>query len=155
MVLGGTAFAQDIPNPNPVASAKRKPSISDAQRDPGWISLNGTVVSAKDDSFILDYGKANIMVDLSKWNLQKGDLPLSDGDKVSVSGYIENVGRRSLQARTVYVRDLNTHYYVDPSREIEPLLYPQPDNSVDALADEPRVVVTGTVTGVSGREFTL
>lgn len=144
-------YAQDDPNPNAAASAKRKPSIPDEGTE-GWISVSGRVTSTKNDSFVLDYGRGNVRVDMSEWNWERNKLPVSNGDRISVSGFME---RNDLQARTIYVQDLNTHYYVDPSRKIDPVIYPQPGGTVDALADEPRLMVTGTVTQVDGREFTL
>lgn len=134
----------------------RQQSKAYQRSDDSWVTLNGRVLSAGNDSFVLDYGDGTITVEMDDWDwYEEGNL-LSAGDRVSVSGLIDDdfLEKRSIEASTVYVEDLNTYFYASAADEEDPY-FVSTTYYIQPLGDESQLSLTGTVGQVSGREFTL
>lgn len=124
--------------------------------DDSWISISGTAVATTADSFTLDYGEGVVVVEMDDWDWY-GDTPVGiEGDKVTVYGEIDDdlFETTTIEASSIYVEDHGTYYYASSADE----------EGVGEDADywisyAPVVVgdtvVRGTVTGVTGREFTV
>ncbi|GAB3032143.1 hypothetical protein [Bowmanella dokdonensis] len=120
--------------------------------DGSWISLNGTVVTAGADSFELDYGKGIVTVEMDDWDWYGDAYPILAGDEVTVNGQVDDdlYETTSVEAGSVYVKDLNTYFYandVDEESMAVPIVTPvYIDNSMQ---------LRGNITSISGREFTI
>ena len=116
-----------------------------------WISISGTVTSAGPDSFALDYGKGTITVEMDDWDWYAEGYKLLKGDKVRVYGYIDEdtFETTKIEAGSVYVKNLGTHFYASSVDEEDRFL------SGNDLFDPAITAITGNVTGVKGREFTV
>ncbi|HEX5793219.1 MAG TPA: DUF5666 domain-containing protein, partial [Rheinheimera sp.] len=125
-----------------------------AKPDGSWISLSGQVVSHTPKSFTLDYGEGTILVETDDWDSIGDGWALNEGDKVTVYGMIDDgfYQTKRIEAGSIYIEDLNT-MVTAPSSADEEIM---PDSytyfSVPADYD---LQVAGTVTSVSGREFTI
>jgi len=122
--------------------------------DDSWISLNGTVTSTSPDSFQLDYGKGMITVEMDDWDFDADGYKLIDGDKVTVYGYVDDdlYETRTIEAGSVYVKNLSTYFYASSADEEDTIL----DYEVVALPGaDGDVSLTGVVESTSGREFTI
>lgn len=124
--------------------------------DESWISLSGTVTTAGDEAFRLDYGEGLITVEMDDWDwYDEGEL-LRAGDEVRVYGRIDDdlYEFRKIEASSVYVKDLNTHFYASAADE-------EGDVTIDTYTfvvphlDGSTMNVSGTVKKVDGREFIL
>lgn len=123
--------------------------------DESWISISGTAVSTKPSSFILDYGKGVITVEMDDWNWYKEGRLILEGDKVTVYGKIDDdlLETAKIEASSVYVEDLGTYFYASSADE-------EYNDNYDYWGtygpiSPGKAVVRGTVTGVDGREFTI
>ena len=119
--------------------------------DEASMILDGRIVSTGPTSFLLDYGIDTITVEVDDWDAFPEAVALNPGDRVTVSGRIDAdiALAKTLEASSVYVHSVGTAFYAASVDEEEA--------TVDTMyVFEPRNVdVTGRVTGISGREFTL
>ena len=150
LALSGSLYAQDE-TPAVVADAEENPTVVG---DETWISLGGTVTSTSEDSFRLDYGDGIVTVEMDEWGNWAEEFPLTDGDKVTVHGEVdENVYiNDTIEAASVYVEDLNTYFYASSADEEDVDVW-----AVTAPIVISQVTVRGTVTSTEPgeREFTL
>lgn len=129
-----------------------------AENDGDWIDVSGTVVSSNEDSFVLDYGSGTITVEMDDWDWYKEGWTVIKGDHVIVHGRIDDdlFQARTIEASSVYVKDLNTYFYASAAdEEVIPyyiVTYTTPTRQTD---DVYWTYVTGRVTDINGREFTL
>lgn len=138
-----------------LASALVAPAIAKnpyARPDGSWISLNGTVVESDADGFVLDYGEGIVSVEMDDWDWYGDAYPILGGDKVKVNGRVDDdlYVTTSIEANSVYVKDLNTYFYANDADE-EALLTPH----MTTVYIDNDLRLTGTVTKVNGREFTI
>lgn len=70
-----------------------------------WISVSGTVKSVSPDTFILEYDKGTIPVEMDDWDNDADAYKVVTGDKVTVNGIIDDdlFERKSIEASSVYV----------------------------------------------------
>lgn len=123
------------------------------QPDDTWISITGTAVGPTEDSFVLDYGKGTVIVEMDDWDWYGDARGILDGDKVTVYGQVDDdlYETTSIEASSVYVENRGTYYYASAADE-------EYDDDYDywimggelAVGD---MTLRGTVTDVSGREF--
>lgn len=120
--------------------------------DDTWVSISGTVTSTTPDSFRLDYGSGIITVEMDDFDFYPDGRGLMENDQVIVYGVVDDdmFEARTIEASTVYVENLGTSFYANPADE---------EDFASWTIVEPIVVgrmeVTGTVTSVTGREFTV
>ncbi|MBD3245959.1 MAG: NirD/YgiW/YdeI family stress tolerance protein [Candidatus Omnitrophica bacterium] len=131
------------------SAAARSPYLA---ADDSWITLNGEVVTAGAASFELDYGNGLVTVEMDDWDWYGDAYGILPGDEVTVYGRVDDdlYETTSIEASSVYVDDLNTYFYASSADE-ESYIAPYPA-TVFVDAD---LQLTGKVTSVSGREFTL
>ena len=147
----GISFAEPAPSgaydPAPGDDAVRM----DVAADDGFITLDGVVVRAGPEAFVLDYGDGEVTVEMDDWDWYREGQALAVGDEVTVSGRFDEdlYEQGKVEASVVYVENLQTAYYASAADE-ETLGAPA------ALIAHPRNVdVTGRVAAVDGRSFTL
>lgn len=121
------------------------------KKDGSWISLSGLVTSVAPDAFRLDYGEGLVTVEMDDWDLDADGYKLLEGDNVVVYGVVDDdlFETTSIEASSVYVKNLNTYFYANSADE-ETL----PALATTTIVDYD-IQVTGEVTSVSGREFTI
>jgi len=143
VVLIGAAIAL-------TSSAIAAQDPSTAQNN-SWISLKGTVTSAGPSSFKLDYGSGLIRVEMDDWNWYAASHPILEGDRVTVYGRVDDdlYETASIEASSVYVRNLNTYFYADDVDEEDVVFHP------DSASLDNDLQLRGTVADIDGREFTL
>ncbi|MGE3333866.1 MAG: hypothetical protein AB7I36_09495 [Rhodospirillaceae bacterium] len=127
--------------------------VSDAPSD-SEISLSGKVAAIEQDSFTLDYGAGRVSIDLEdglEW-FPPGTPGLTIGEPVTVNGRIDDTTftSREIEATSIYRPSTQTYLYSDASnaRYFPPMEPPRP-------ADTSWVNLSGTVKGVTGRDFVL
>lgn len=123
-----------------------------AKPNASWITLSGTVAAVAPDAFRLDYGEGLITVEMDDWDWYAEGTLLAEGDEVTVNGFVDDdlYELRSIEASSVYVNDLNTYFYASGADEEDWT------TTASVFLFEPgQLQLTGTVTSVSGREFTL
>lgn len=122
-----------------------------AAEDDAWISISGSVSSVSEDRFTLDYGDGAIYVDMDDGDRDADAYRLLPGDKVGVTGRIDNelLEATTLDAASVYVEKLGTTFYSDPLDE---------DDVVIALVAPVALAATsvrGTVQAVGDDRLTI
>ena len=120
-------------------------------RNNSWISLNGTVAAATPSSFELDYGSGLVRVEMDGWDWYATSHPILEGDRVTVYGRVDDdlYEMATIEASSVYVKDLNTYFYANDVDEEDVTL---PSDSVGLNAG---LHIQGTVVDINGREFIL
>ncbi len=120
--------------------------------DDSWISLSGTIVAANADSFRLDHGSGVITVEMDDFDFYPEGYKLLENDKVVVSGIVDDdlFEKKTIEASTVFVENLGTHFYANPADEED---FASWTVSVPVVLEQ--VEVTGKITAVEGREMTL
>lgn len=117
------------------------------------ISLSGRVAAIEEDFFTLDYGAGRVRVDLEDgldW-FPPGTPGLTIGEPVTVNGLIDDdmFQSREIEATSIYRQSMQTFLYSDASNaRFFPPMEPRP-------ADTSWVNLSGTVKGVTGRDFIL
>jgi len=92
--------------------------------DNSWISLSGTVVDAGARTFELDYGDGLVVVEMDDWDWYGEAFSIMEGDQVTVYGMVDDdlYETTSIEASSVYVKNLNTHFYAsDADKEEVPI----------------------------------
>ena len=119
--------------------------------DDTWISVSGTVKSVSPDTFVLDYGKGTITVEMDDWDADADAYKVVAGDKVTVNGIIDDdlFEKRTIEASSVYVEGLNTYFYASAADEEDTYV------TVTTPVVVASTSLVGKVTEVNGREFTL
>lgn len=131
--------------PAPATPAARVAAATDDSR----ISLAGTVVSTKPDSFLLDIGRHNVTVEMDDWDWFKEGKALKRGDRVVVSGRVDDDlwETKKIEASSVYVQNLGVTFYASGADE--------EDLASALVLVNPVTSASGTVTSVEGQEFTI
>lgn len=142
---GGTAernSSQETPDRSALTSAD----------DGQWLSLTGRIVSTSPEAFVLDYGAGNVTVEMDDWDRFPEGLLLKAGDEVTVSGLADEdlLMRKRIEARSVFVRNLNSIFFASNADEETARARAAFGAGVAHPAD-----LSGVVTAVEGREFTL
>ncbi|NMT65129.1 NirD/YgiW/YdeI family stress tolerance protein [Marinobacter orientalis] len=147
MSVVGAAAAITLPAPV-VAQIEDKP-------DGSWVSLSGQVASHTPNEFTLDYGEGTITVETDDWDSLGDGWAISEGDRVTVYGRVDDgfYQDRRIEAGSVYIEDLDT-VITAPSAADEEEVLPLTYTYLSMPADYD-FQVTGTVTSISGREFTI
>lgn len=138
----------------PLALAASGAQAADPSEKPNdsWISVSGTVVSAGPDSFRLDHGSGVITVEMDDFDFYPEGRNLIDNDQVVVYGFIDDdlFEKRTIEASSVYVQNLGTHFYASGADEEDFAVW-----SLTSPIEVGQVEVTGTVTSVNGRVLTI
>lgn len=124
-----------------------------AKPDDSWISLSGEVTAVTADAFGLDYGDGLVTVEMDDWDADADGFKLVDGDKVTVYGYVDDdlYETTTIEASSVFVENLGTYFYASGADEEDAhLTYSVATPIVVGAFD-----LTGTVSSVNGREFTI
>lgn len=122
--------------------------------DNTWITLSGEVESVNPDSFLLDYGDGYILVEMDDGDRDADAYKLLKGDKVTVSGRIDDdfFETTKIEAGSVYVENIGTTFFASSVDE-------ETSEGLVATVAVPVVVaetvVQGTVTDVDAHEFTV
>ncbi len=133
------------------AAGHAQDRVTDAPSD-SQISLSGKVASIDQDSFVLDYGAGRVRVDLEDgldW-FPTGTPGLTIGEPVTVNGRIDDdtFANRELEASSIYRPATQSYLYSDASNARFFPIEPRPN-------DMSWVNLSGTVKGISGRDFVL
>jgi len=123
--------------------------------DGSWVSLSGQVASHTPDAFTLDYGEGTITVETDDWDSIGDAWTIAEGDSVTVYGRVDDglYQNRRIEAGSVYIEDLDT-MVTAPSAADEEEVLPVTYTYLSVPADYD-YQVAGTVTSISGREFTI
>jgi hypothetical protein len=117
------------------------------------ISLSGKVAAIEQDAFTLDYGAGRVRVDLEDgldW-FPAGTAGLTIGEPVTVNGVIDDdmFDTREIEATSIYRQSMQTYLYSDTNNG---RFFPPTETRPTDLS---WVNLSGTVTGITGREFVL
>ncbi len=120
--------------------------------DETWITIEGRVVETSEKAFELDYGKGLVTIEMDGWAWYSEVYELLPDDKVTVFGVVDDdlFESTSIEAASVYVKNLNTFYYASHSDEED---VSGPGLLMTYFEDD--IQLTGTVTSKIGREFTI
>lgn len=124
--------------------------------DDTWISVTGTVESVSADEFVLDlkegghYGENLLIVEMDDGDRDADAYKLLPGDTVTVYGIIDDdfFEMRTIEASSVYVRNLDTYFYASAIDEEDTFV-------TIALPVVSAMVLQGVVTEVNDDEFKL
>ena len=152
MLLAGCGDRKESAPANDRGSTAPDTAALSAANDGQWLSLTGTIVSATPNSFVLDYGAGNVVVEMDDWDPFPEGLLLKAGDRVTVSGLADQdlFLKKRIEARSVYVRNLNTYFFANNADEEE-----LKSNALVATGATTFADFTGRVSAIEGREFTL
>lgn len=141
----------------PLAACTEPETVEPAIRtapplDGDWITIDGRVVSAGPEAFVVDYGTDQITVEVDGWGFYRQGAALLPGDRVIVSGRVdENLfAADTIEARSVYVANLDTTFF---GSTIDDEAFGTA--TVPTFGTTPDVEYTGWVTGTSQNAFTL
>ena len=123
------------------------------QPDDTWISLSGTVESVTADSFLLDYGRASVTVEMDDGYRDADGYKLMEGDKVVVNGLIDDdfFEMTTIEASSVYVESINSYFYASPVDEEAFAFFDPIVTVVDPIMDGD-ATIQGTITAVEPLE---
>ncbi|MDF1756552.1 MAG: hypothetical protein P1U89_27455 [Verrucomicrobiales bacterium] len=118
------------------------------------IRLAGIVKNAGPDSFILDYGVGDVLVEMDDYDWYREGHQVLNGDSVIVRGRVDrDPGEKTkIEAGSVFVRSQNTIYYANAADEEGNEAW-VPDDYIPQ--DESFATFTGTVTAIQGKTFIL
>ena len=152
LLLAGCSDRKEPAPANDAASPAPDSAALGAASDGQSLSLTGTVVSAAPNSFVLDYGAGNVVVEMDDFDPFPEGQGLKAGDRVTVSGLADQdlFLNKRIEARSVYVRNLNSYFYASNADEEE-----YRSSAVVAASATNHSDFTGTVSAIEGREFTL
>ena len=125
----------------------------EAAPDDTWLTIEGTVVRAMPEAFLLDYGQGVMTVEMDDFDFYGEGRNLMENDEVTVYGRVDDdlLEKRTIEASSVYVENLNTTFFASAVDEEDyAAMAIAPTVDVDNAYE-----VTGTVTSVSGREFMI
>jgi uncharacterized protein YdeI (BOF family) len=139
-LIAAPVAAQDAMEPDPYAKSNN-----------AWITLDGTVESVMPDQFTLDYGDGHVTVEFDDTDRDAEAYKLASGDKVRVSGMIDDDlwETTSIEAVSVYVENLDTYFYASAVDEEDRYLV------YDAPILVASTVLDGVVTEVNDDSFAL
>lgn len=138
----------------PMAAAEHHDMSPYQKADDSWITLEGTVGQVMADRFELDYGEGTIVVEMDDGDRDADAYKLLTGDKVTVSGLIDDdfLETTTIEASSVYVDNIGTTFFSSAIDE-------ETRNSVAYMSvvpvDMARVEVSGTVSDIDDDEFTV
>jgi len=124
--------------------------------DDTWINVSGTVTEVNPDAFVLDYGQDTITVEMDDGDRDADAYKLVFGDKVNVSGKIDDdfFEKRTIEAASVYVENLNTTFYASTIDENDPPTVRMV--SVITPVNVSETIIQGTITRIDDpEEFVL
>lgn len=112
-----------------------------------WITISGEVDVVSPDSFLLDYGDGSIIVEMDDGDRDADAYKLLRGDKVSVSGAIDDdfFETTSIEASTVYVKKLDTTFYASSLDEEDIMGW---SVAVTVPLDSSEMIIYGMVTKI-------
>lgn len=134
------------------ADEAQKPSKVETAPDDTWITVSGRVVKVSPEQIRLDYGSGKITVEVEDFDSYGEASVLMENDKVVVRGIVDDdtFERRTIEASSVYVEGLQTYFYANPADEEDFAAW-----TVTTPVAVGEVEMTGNVTRVIGREFTI
>ena len=134
-----TALADDAYAKNPYAKA-----------DDTWISIDGKIESVRADAFILNYGDGTVIVEMDDADRYAEGYNLKKGDKVIVSGIIDDdfYEATSIEASSVFVENLGAYFYASSVDEEDSFITIGP-------VIISRTILQGTISSVDDDSFTL
>ncbi|GGD84638.1 hypothetical protein GCM10011515_00480 [Tsuneonella deserti] len=146
LALSGCGDTSEVQNADASVATVAKPVNGD------WITIDGVIASKFPDQFILDYGTGKIDVEMDDWDKTLEGVALLPGDKVSVTGRVDNdlFEKASIEASSVYVSNLNTTFFASGADEEDLGLHPVPETTLNSGVD-----YTGWVTGTWDKGFSL
>ncbi|HDZ07979.1 hypothetical protein [Pseudohongiella sp.] len=126
------------------------------QPDDTWISLSGTIESVQRDSFLLDYGRASVTVEMDDGDRDADAYKLLPGDSVTVNGLIDDdfFEMTTIEASSVYVESINSYFYASAMDE-EAATFFDPIVTVTGPIMEGDAIIQGTITAVEPLEEEL
>jgi hypothetical protein len=147
-MIAGSALALAAALPTAAAAADAMPY---AMPDDSWISIDGTIELVQPDSFTLDYGDGNIIVEMDDGDRDADAYKLIEGDKVNVIGKVDDdfFEATTIEAMSVYVQKLGTTFYASAVDEEDVVM------TVTVPVDVSDTVVRGNVSSVGDDQFTV
>jgi uncharacterized protein YdeI (BOF family) len=97
----------------PAAAGSPRTEDPYSKQDESWISLSGEVESVARDSFVLDYRKGKVTVEMDDDDRDAEAYVLLRGDRVTVFGFVDAdiFQERTIEASSVYVDEIGTWFY--------------------------------------------
>lgn len=122
--------------------------------DDSWITISGTVETVSTDTFTLDYGDGAVIVEMDDGDRDADAYKLMVGDKVTVSGSIDDdfYETTTIEASSVYVENLGTTFFASALDEETTEGWAVAVTVPVAISE---TIVYGTVTDVDEHEFTV
>lgn len=116
--------------------------------DQSWIRIDGTVQDVRADAFTLNYGNGFITVEMDDGDRDADAYKLVEGDKVTVSGMIDDdlFQAATIEASSVYVENLDTYFYSSSLDEEDTFV------TITEPITVANTIVQGTVTEVNPSE---
>lgn len=117
-----------------------------------WLNISGTVLSAAPSSFLLQTADGQLVVEMDDWDWYQEGRRLENGYHVAVTGRIDKdiLKGRTIEARSVYVKELGTYYHASAADE-ESL----EANTAYATPSPNYIDATGTVVAVGAGKLAL
>lgn len=149
LIAGASALAILTPADQVKADSPR----AETAPNNSWVSLSGTVVSTTPDSFRLDYSDGIMTIEMDDFDFYHEGRNLMVNDQVVVFGRVDDdfFEKRTIEAGSVYVENLQTHFYASSVDEEDWRMW----GVVAGPITVGRLDVDGTVTSIDGRKFSV
>jgi len=151
MIPLGSATPPDLKEAAPAAVSPGK--ISPWDKDDGeWITIAGKITKAGVSNFTLDYGKGAVVVEMDDYDRKLEGFHLKADDKVIVTGRVDADAdqKRSIEAASVYVENINKSFFASADDEEEVITKLQ-----KASANGTGVALTGKVIFIAGKLMSI
>jgi uncharacterized protein YdeI (BOF family) len=122
------------------------------------ITISGQVNEVKANTFRLNTGNKNILVEMDDYKNWVADgFKLMNGDNVVVTGRVDKdlFEKKKIEAGTVYGKNINTTFYANSADEEDLSYIPSTSSYFPSMPVGALVDLQGKITNISGREFTV
>jgi len=120
--------------------------------DGEWLSLSGEVQQVSGETFTLDHGDDEIIVEMDDYDWFDENV-VKKGDRVTVTGRMDKdfIHDRKIEASSVYIKPLSAYYFANAADE-EDGYY---SAVIDLPNDDEWVSFAGEVTKIDGENIVL
>lgn len=122
------------------------------------VVLSGKVTSVSPDAFKVKVKNDTVTVEMDDWDADADGYKLVKGDNVVVSGMVDHdfLEKKTVEASTVYVKNLDTYFFASSyDEEVDPYIVTATYSVVGDLPENASADLQGKVVTIKGREFVV
>ena len=149
-----TAQTAENSNSSSEAQTDEQTSTQEQIQSGSIVRISGTVETIVPNTFNLDYGEGQVLVEMDDRDRDADSYALQDGDKVTVTGYVDDdlFEDKTIEASSVYVHKIGTYFFASLMDD-EKFEFDIPTMEVNS--SDTNMTVKGQVAQVKENAFTV